>query len=366
MTTPVFPPAPTAPPPALVENGRYHFGTFDGPIPVINPLDARTQRELTAKRPERLAGMRRAARNLRLKEWEAFQLGDDDWFVLGAVYNAKTVGLIQILAVSKNDESILRWETKMPAPTLSVARGLLASSSRGRVADFRVEIGNHLDRDRVAVDAHHPGRGDLPSMGLHVVGTCGPEQAAHLVSVHPFSVDRALYTHKVMMPMDGSLVIGGERVGIAADRGFLILDDHHGDYPRPMRYDWVTAARRVPVDGSGPSIVEGFNLTHNQVLDPSLYNENALWIGDTVHRLPPVTVQRPQGPWGKWLIRDASGAVDVTFTPTVRSTMHVGPRKALASYYAPYGWYEGAIEAQGASLNVDGMFGVGEQKRITI
>ena len=56
----------------------------------------------------------------------------------------------------------------------------------------------------------------------------------------------------------------------------------------------------------------------------------------------------------------------VTFTPTVRSTMHVGPGKVLAEYYAPYGWYECAIEAEHASLNVDGMFGVGEQKRITV
>ena len=76
-------------------------------------------------------------------------------------------------------------------------------------------------------------------------------------------------------------------------------------------------------------------------------------------------------------ITDATGVVtvtstvtgatgDITFTPTVRSTMHVGPGKVLAEYYAPYGWYEGAIEAEHASLNVDGMFGVGEQKRITL
>lgn len=359
MSTPAYPPSPVAPPAALVVDGSYQFGTYDGPIPTINPLDAGAGKR---RRP-----LHRVNRNLRLKEWEAFQLGDDDWFVLGAVYNAKTVGLIQVLAVNKHEATITRWETKMPAPTLSVARGLLGSSSRGRVADFRVEIGNHLDRGRVAVDAHHPGRRDLKSMGLHVTGYCGPEDAGHLVVVHPFSADRALYSHKVMMPMSGSLVIGGEQVGFAPDRGHLIIDDHHGDYPRPMRYDWVTGVRRSDPTGSGGAgVVEGFNLTANQVLDPARFNENALWIGNRVHRLPPVTVERPQGPWGKWLIRDVSGAVDVTFTPTVRSTMHVGPRKALAEYYAPYGWYEGAIEAEGAFLNVDGMFGVGEQKRITL
>lgn len=358
MTPPVYPPPRTAPPAALVEGGHYRLGTYDGPIPVINPLDAGSVR--ADGTPKRFDALRRANRNLRLKEWEAFQLGDDDWFVLGAVYNAKSIGLIQVLAVNKHQATIHRWETKMPAVTLVVARGLLGTLSRGRVADFRVEIGNHLEAGRLSVDAHHPGFRDLPSMGLHVTGSCGPGEAAHLVLVHPFGEDRALYSHKVMMPMTGSLVIGGEQVGFAPDRGFLILDDHHGDYPRPMRYDWVTGIRRTPA-----GVVEGFNLTHNQVLDPAVYNENAVWIGDRLWRLPPVTVERPDGPWGKWYIRDAAGAVDVTFTPTVKSEMSVGPRKALAEYYAPYGWYEGALHADGVTLTVDGMFGVGEQKRIT-
>ncbi|MFT3660638.1 MAG: DUF2804 family protein [Gordonia sp. (in: high G+C Gram-positive bacteria)] len=361
MSTPLYPPAPVAPPHSLVEDGRYRFGTYDGPIAIINPLDAGNRPSFESTRRKRFDGVRRANRNMRLKEWEAFQLGDDDHFVLGAVYNAKTVGLIQVLVVDKHAATITRWETKMPAPTLAVARGLLGSSSRGRVADFRVEIGNHLERGRVTVDAHHPGKEELASMGLHVAGSCGPDDAAHLVVVHPFSADRALYSHKTMMPMSGSLVIGGDQVGFADERGYLILDDHHGDYPRPMRYDWVTGIRR-----SEDGVVEGFNLTDNQVLDPAEFNENAIWIGNRLRRLPPVTVERPDGPWGKWYVRDVSGAVDVTFTPTVKSTMHVGPRKSLAEYYAPYGWYEGEIHAEDVTLNVDGMFGVGEQKRITL
>jgi len=46
--------------------------------------------------------------------------------------------------------------------------------------------------------------------------------------------------------------------------------------------------------------------------------------------------------------------------------MHVGPRHLLAEYYAPYGWMEGTIEAEGARLDVADFFGMGEQKRITI
>ena len=49
-------------------DGRYRFGTYDGPIERINPLDVAG----TGWR----AALARAARNRRLKEWQAFQLGD--------------------------------------------------------------------------------------------------------------------------------------------------------------------------------------------------------------------------------------------------------------------------------------------------
>ncbi|WP_026918106.1 DUF2804 family protein [Gordonia shandongensis] len=350
-TSPLFPPDATEPPPAIVVDGRYVFGTYNGPVPVVNPLDATT--------PGPLPRARRRSRDLRLKEWEAFQLGDDDWFVLGAVYNAKVLGLLQVLVVNKQAATIARWETKLPAPLLDVAHGLTGTASSGEFAGLRLEIGNDLADGLVTVDAEHAGTALKSVLGLHVTGDCGG--AGHLAVVHPFDDDHALYSHKTMMPAHGSLVVDGERVGFDDERGFLILDDHHGDYPRPMQYDWVTAARR-----GANGRVEGFNLTDNQIRNPGVYNENAIWIDDTVHRLPAVTVHRPDGPWGTWHIRDASGAVDVTFTPTVPSTMHVGPRKALAEYYAPYGWYEGVIHAEHTTLTVDGMFGVGEQKRISL
>lgn len=352
MNTVVFPPAAVAPPPSLVApSGHYNFGTYTGAIPTINPLDAAGTGKFT--------GTRRRVRNLGLKEWEAFQLGDDDHFVLGAVYNAKALGLLQVLVVDKQAATISRFETKLPSNLLDVARGLDGTVSSGEFAGLTIEIGNELAGGTLTVDATQRGTALRPEMGLHVTGAV--DRAGHLVIVHPFDDTRALYSHKAMMSASGSLVIDGERLGLADDRGFLILDDHHGDYPRPMKYDWVTGVRRTAA-----GVVEGFNLTDNQIRNPGVFNENAIWIGDRVHRLPAVTVTRPAGPWGTWFIRDEAGAVDVTFTPTVQSTQHVGPRKALAEYYAPYGWYEGTIEAAEASLTVDGIFGVGEQKRISV
>ena len=47
--------------------------------------------------------------------------------------------------------------------------------------------------------------------------------------------------------------------------------------------------------------------------------------------------------------------------------MHEGPRHALAEYYAPYGWFDGRITtAEGLVIELDGFFGVGEQKHMRL
>lgn len=347
-------------PEALVADHRYLLGTYDRPIPTINPLDVVSDAGVAGR-------VKRAARNLRLKEWEAFQLGNDEWFVLGAVYNAKSLGLLQVIAVHKQSGLLHRWQSQIPAFKLDVARGLDGTRSHGRSGDFSVAIGNEVTKGRLTVDASHPGSGggNLPALELHGVGRCDPDSAAHLVICHPFSENRALYSDKCMMPFAGSLRIGSDVIEFDESSSFMILDDHHGDYPSPMRYDWVTGIRR-----RSDSTLEGFNLTANQVTTPERFNENAVWIDNQIHLLPAVRFERPDGVDNAWRITDAAGgddpAVDVHFTPTVRSELHVGPRKLLAEYYAPYGWFRGRIRHGAGVLDVDGMFGVGEQKLIRV
>lgn len=347
---PSLPPDPVAPPPAVVIDGSYRFGTYGAAIPVVNLLDAAGS-----------SPVRRALRGLRTKEWQAFQAGDDDTFILGAVYTAKVSGLLQVLVVNKAAATIQRWQKLVPGWVPAVAHGLSGTRSHGHAGGFSVTFTNEFDDGVVRIDATHPGRGDLAPLELHGVGRWGANDAGHLVIVHPFADGRALYSHKTMMPFDASVRVGSDEIGLAEDRGFLIIDDHHGEYPRPQRYDWLTAVRRSPT-----GLIEGFNLTANQVRDREVFNENALWIANAVHRLPAITVERPNGPWGKWHARDRSGAVDVTFTPTVRNSLHLGPRRCLAEYYAPYGWFEGAIDTGSARLELDGFFGMGEQKLIRL
>lgn len=338
-----------ATPAALVIGGRFQFGTFGQAIANVNPLDA-------------VAPATRWWHALRLKEWQAFQVMDADVFIVGAVYATKLVDLLQIAVVEKQAGRMRKWQRKVPPGRLRIAQGLDGTASAGATAGLAVRFVNDIPRGQLGIDARGTPGQDLPALALQLEGQCPAGRAAHLVICHPFSQTRALYSHKCIMPGSGTLRIGEQVHGFDRDETALILDDHKGFYPSPMAYDWLTAARR---DAAGD--VVGFNLTANQVQDPERYNENALWIGATLERLPAVRFERPQGVYGTWLIRDREGRVDVRFTPTVRNEVHVGPGRILAEYYGPFGWVEGTLtRASGAAVTLDGLFGMGEQKRIRL
>jgi hypothetical protein len=342
----------SAPPPSLVADGEFVWGTFDGPVPRVNLLDAWP------------AGLARRWHGSRLKEWQAFQLFGETHFVLGAVYDAKLLGLVQIVVVDLELGTAQRWERQVPSRSIRVAQGLSGTTSVGRGGPLAITIHNDVPDGRFSVEAHSIADRGAPSLELSITGSCSTDNGdgAHLVVCHPFPAKTPLYSHKCVMAVDATLRLGSQEVRFAPDQSLLILDDHKGHYPSPMRYDWVTGARRQP-DGRRVA----FNLTDNQVRDPDTFNENALFLDGDVQRLGPIRVTRPDGVHQPWQVRDREGRVEVQFTPTVRNEQHVGPRSVLADYYGPFGWCSGWIEADDAErVSLDGCFGMGEQKLIRV
>lgn len=243
----------------------------------------------------------RAIRNSRLKEWEAFQLGNDDWFVRGAVYSAKVLGLLYLAAVHWPTGKIHRWFERVPGWRLRVASGLDGTTSAGQTEKLRLSVENRLPGEGITAKATFTGDDERPAMGLEVLGHGAVGEAGHLVICHPFSESRALYSNKAVMAADGEMNIAGSTIGFEPARSFMILDDHKGDYPFPMKYDWVTGAR---IESDGRRI--GFNLTQNQALNPEVFNENAVFINDRVHRLGAVRFSRPHGVNSTWTVRDSA------------------------------------------------------------
>ena len=337
-------------PTELITNGKFNYGTFNGAIKNVNPLDAYGVYPLPLPLP-------RFILNSRLKEWQAFQMGNDDYFILAVLYNTKTVALTQFKIYNKKNRQLLEYQKMIPPWEVKLANTLLDSEIAWSNNNYQLTFHNKLNSGLFDIDITTNEFEGLPNLrgnfrGFH-------SEASPLVVAMPFEKNQGMYSHKSVMKMKGTLLIGSEQVDFTKDSSFMIVDDHKAYYPFEMKYDWVTAA------GSANGKLIGFNLTDNQVSDHSKYNENALWIGKEIHLLPPIKFERPDGVENSWQIKDNFGIVDICFKPEVENNVLFNLGILKSDYYGPFGTFEGFIKNQnGNKISVDNFFGMGEQKLI--
>jgi len=335
-----------APPESLVEAGRIRFGSYSGPIADTNLIDAQ---------PWALP-MPRPIRAFRLKEWQAFQFGNDRYFVIVALFNAKLLALAQVKIYDRERRCKHLFEHKLPGWALRAPRNLLDSHMQWRGADASIRFVNRLVDDRITIELELPASASMPALRGSVTADatgCEPE-----VVCIPFTDNRGMYSHKGCLPLSGELQLGEETLRFTHADSFLLMDDHKGYYGHVMRWDWVTGGG---FDRHGRRI--GFNLTHNASIDPDEYNENCLWIDGRAHLLPPVTfIRRTDSTPELWEVRDQAGEVEVDFVVELDGRVRVNALVVESRYRGPFGQVRGSIRAaDGERVNLGGMFGMGEE-----
>jgi hypothetical protein len=332
-------------PTSLVDGDRVRFGTFAGPIADVNLIDARPW-ALPIPRP---------LRAFRLKEWQAFQFGNDRYFVIVALFNAKLLALAQVKIYDREQRKKYLFEHKLPGWALTAPRNLLDSQMSWAGRGAAIRFVNKLAAGRIDITLDIAERPDMPAISgtvtAHADG-CEPE----VVSI-PFADNRGMYSQKGCLALTGELQIGDQTVTFDRNDSFLLMDDHKGYYPAVMRWDWVTGGG---FDDRGRRI--GFNLTRNDSIDPVRYNENCLWIDGRLHLLPPVRfARRPDQAPEIWEIRDEAGEVEVDFFIELDGHVRVNALVVESRYRGPFGRVRGRLRGpEGESLVLDGMFGMGE------
>lgn len=356
MTRPIEPT-----PPRLVEDGRLHFGTFDRPFEQTNAIDA-----------DILPGVPvpRALRSLRLKEWQAFQFGNAHCFVHVALFNAKVLAMVQLKIHDRASGRTVSIEKKIGPWALSLPTTMLDSQTVYRSGGDYVGFRNELAHDRVTIVIDLAATRRSPRVvGSLTARTAGCEP---MVVSMPFADNRGMYSHKGLVPVEGRLQVGDQRLDFDLADSHLLMDDHKGYYPYVMRWDWLTAAGR---DDDGRLV--GLNLTRNQCIEPERYNENGFWIDGKLHLLPAIELHRDgeggssrprqldesqqSPPLDVWTARDRDGRVDVRFEVEIDGRVDVNALVIQSKYRGSFGRFYGRLVGEaGAELELDGMFGMGE------
>lgn len=334
-----------SPPVNLVYNGICNFGTFNGPIKNINIL--------SVKRPFEIPSPK-TYKNFRLKEWQAFQAGNSNIFMFGAIYNTKVIGLV-ILSIYDIEKKRRYFIKKfVPVCKMKIGKGMYNSQSQYMSDDISIKIKNKILNNRVFIEAKYSKTCYRPEIDLKL-------ECFHItqpiVICHPLGKNTPLYSHKALMPMKGILRIDNEEIHFDKSNSFTAIDDNKGYYARTLKYDWITGMGNLH-DGT----FTGFNLTDNQVINPEKYNENCLWINGKMIKLGPIKVKRDYGDTKVWHIQDKYGMIDLNFYPKVKNNIKFKLMDMYCDYEGPFGTFEGYIRGQDNNIvRVDNFFGMGEK-----
>lgn len=341
------------PPPSIVENGAWVLGRFSAAPGRINLLDVQF--------PYYFA-LPRFIKNWRLKEWAAFQFGNKRYFMFAALYNAKVFGQVLFLGWDRESKRRFGFKRMFPGPlsrpTDTFDKSHVSWKGYGVSMSYAVD----LETGIIGFDMEHPSRKKANRLAASFHFSINPKQTASQSVCLPFTLNRAMYSTKTLMPMSGSLDLHGETIEFKAADCMGIMDDHKGLYPYHMRYDWLTA---FGLDAKDRRV--GFNLTDNQVRDQESYNENCLWINGRIYALPPIRITRPKGIDGDWIVQDTEGMVDLIFKPELHQRMKINMGIVRSDYDGPFGTFKGFIKSpDGERIYADLLYGMGEKKILQI
>lgn len=335
-------------PEALVNGGRQQFGRFFNAPAQANLLDAS------------YLGLPRALRNWRLKEWQAVQISTPDFFLNLALFNAKTMGLVQAKLYDKRSARKQLWEYQVLGGSIPIASAIHSSVNSYVRPPVLLHFDNRASAGYIHIllqmPAAYSSRGEVKRQAISARFSLNYRAGTpHVVSL-PFERG-GMYSHKGMFPVEGTLRIGRDTYELSESSCLAMLDDHKGYYPYIMRWDWLTSAW---FEGAEP---RAFNLTQNQCRDPERYNENCFWTGSSVGLLPAVRFEREAMGTARerWRVRDQEGRVDMEFQPTMPSETRVNAGLIESRYQGPFGILNGELKPYGMPVQtVQRRFGMGE------
>ncbi|MFT5778185.1 MAG: hypothetical protein ACI837_001141 [Crocinitomicaceae bacterium] len=327
----------------LVTDGQIEFGLFSTPIRNVNFLDALIFPGYYT--PQWF-------KNLRLKEFQAFQGGNKDFFFFLTLFNAKVSAFAQIRVFDIRKKKHYVYEKQLMPNALKIPNGILNSTNSYHGKTLSIEIENKLEGNYVKLKFSALKTKEMPAIEAEVRGNF--EFCEQMVVSIPFAENRGMYAHKGITSMQGSLKIDEESHSFETDESFFILDDHKGYYPYIMRWDWLTTAFLH----EGKMI--GINLTKNQSLDNEKHNENGIWIDGKLTKLNGVEFLRDGD---RWTIKDSSGTIDLVFTSLYPKSVKInlGPL-GRSNYQGPMGEVSGTLLVGNEKIVIDKEFALAEDQ----
>ncbi len=329
------------------ETGRAAFGTFKKEFKVLNCLDINHQSPYL---PDFSNWFRRSM-------WEAVEINMKDYIFLLGINDMGIINTGLICCYDKKKKSLVYWRETLQKSRkqIKIAENLLDGTvTESKGDNVKAKIVNHFECGEAYIsgEAFNSKKGFI-NFNFELERVSLPS----VVSI-PFGPNRPLYSQKDLFKCKGYMELNGERIETDPDCT-AIIDDHKGYYPYWSHYDWLTTMGKREVDGKMQWFA--FNLTRNQSMNQTDYNENLIWFDGKTSRLTPVRFEHLE--YNKWRVKDVYGMVDVIFDIGDRCIIRLPAVVIDVNYHITFGEISGYVcDEDGNKYILDGMCGIGEDK----
>ncbi len=329
-------------------SGKAVFGTFDREFKNLNLMRTHKQSKILPN----------WFNWFRYSQWEAVEVNFKDCLLLMGVSEMGLTNTGIVCFYDKRSKKVIAWREFLfkTKKQISVADNLLdGATSVAAGNDVKFKIVNHFE----CGEAYVSGEAFMSNRGFIKYELSLERVSLPSVVNIPFGKNKPLYTQKDLFKCTGYIEVNGERFE-SDENSTAIIDDHKGYYPRFSHYDWVTTLGRSEINGKLQYF--GFNLTRNQSVNQTDYNENLIWFDGKTSRLTPVRFEHDE--YNKWHIKDVYGMVDVIFDIGDECFIDmVAPPFLIVKYHITFGEISGyVLDEDGNKYILDGMCGIGEDK----
>ena len=318
------------PPEHLVQNGKAHFGSYDGVSP---KTDIRGMRAPYAGVP-----VPSIISNLRIKSRLDYVFSLKDYIGLSQFYDFKVIGLGEIIFWNKESGKKYVYHTIMSprrrfVPVLTT-RGICACYRKARF--IKISWGRQHKHHALTFKV----RGDnaRPDAEGYVYSPLQDDMHTDSLFVCPSPASsRCSATWFSSMKVSGHVAINGEPVQDSDGLGMMILNRAY--------YKFHSKASTAYGIGNvkGKDIVFHLKTSNMDAADNDTYNCNMLVVNGKQSALPPVYMTHAFGIDKNWIIQDTESMVDLTFTPISVNSRTLNLIALRTSYYTMYGTFEGVL-----------------------
>jgi len=341
-------PIPEAPETA-VDDGTFRIGRYSGIFERANLLDARRLWHVEVPR---------WVKTWRLKEWRTILLGDRRWSFIATLYNAKLFSIAMFRAWDRVERRRFGFLRIVPGSMIHLGDRLSVSHSAYHGRHARLDFDFDLKGARAGVTVNWKPGHRIPGFHGEFLLDCSPKTMAASSVVLPLGLNRAIYSAKALVPMEGFFETTEGLSRFEGASASALFDDHKGYYPFRLKYDWVGG---FGLDAKGRRV--GLSLTGCAPRDTQRFTGNSLWIGNRLFPLPQVRLSRAEGYRGDWVIQDTEGLVDLVFTPQSQNdvSFHVGILES--DWHGPFGSFKGFVKnGEGETVDASVLMGMGEER----